>query len=212
MTTVKAIKKTISVAGLPVDVFQMPDGRYQYSMASAGTAIGKSRESLSEFLGSKRPEALPYKGLPLSEVKVKGNNKPIKAVPSHVTSVYWSYWASKGDKQALALVAALSSEALDRRADAAFGETKTEAQYEEATTKLREELIAKSVELDMQQFTATKQDIRNSAKADRDVVLSQLSDEEYQAYLQRVNPMRLAHAEKAKAESLKQLNKAIARM
>ena len=47
--TVKAIKKTIKVAGLDVDVFQMPDGSYQYSQTSVAKAIGKAENSFLQF-------------------------------------------------------------------------------------------------------------------------------------------------------------------
>jgi hypothetical protein len=64
-TTTKAVKQTIKLAGLTVDVFQMPDGHYELSQTSTTGAIDKARNSLLDFRGSKRPEALAYKDLTL---------------------------------------------------------------------------------------------------------------------------------------------------
>ena len=143
MTTTKAVKKTIKVAGKSVDVFQMPDGSYKYSQSSVAKAIGKPAMSFSQFLDSKRPEALPYKGLPLSQVSVEGNNKPINTVPDDLATVYWTYWMSKGDAEAIALMSALAGEALTRRADAAFNNTKTEQEYEQQTEDRYQQVLAR---------------------------------------------------------------------
>jgi hypothetical protein len=37
-------------------------------------ALGKPAMPISQFLGSKRPEALPYKDLAMSQVATEGNN------------------------------------------------------------------------------------------------------------------------------------------
>lgn len=81
----------------------MPDGSYQYSMTSVSEAIGKARNSLLDFRGSKRPEALAYKDLTLLEVHYEGHNIPVKAVPVDLAVTYWSYWANKGNAKAQAL-------------------------------------------------------------------------------------------------------------
>ena len=52
----------------------MPDGSYRYSQTSVAKAIGKVAMSFSQFLASKRPEALPYKGLTFSQVSYEGHH------------------------------------------------------------------------------------------------------------------------------------------
>lgn len=52
-------------------------------------------------------------------------------MPCHyeVVSAYWVYECSKGNKQALSLVIALTNETLARRFDSAFGVQRTEDDY-----------------------------------------------------------------------------------
>jgi hypothetical protein len=40
----------------------LPDGRYVLSQTQVAEAVGKTKVSFGDFLVSKSPEALPYKG------------------------------------------------------------------------------------------------------------------------------------------------------
>ena len=168
----------------------MPDGSYKYSQSSVAKAIGKPAMSFSQFLDSKRPEALPYKGLPLSQVSVEGNNKPINTVPDDLATVYWTYWMSKGDAEAIALMSALAGEALTRRADAAFNNTKTEQEYEQQTEDRYQQVLAR---------INRKIEVMNLRQSDG------ITDEQYQALVAEEEQLKkqmsyteqdLAHAER----------------
>ena len=121
----------------------MPDGSYQYSQTSVAKAIGKAESSFRKFLASKRPEAIQCKELGSGKIEVDGNNRAINGIPGEAATIYWSYWMSKGDAEAIALMSALAGEALTRRADAAFNNTKTEQEYEQQTEDRYQQVLAR---------------------------------------------------------------------
>jgi hypothetical protein len=92
----------------------MPDGSYQYSQTSVAKAIDKDESSFRKFLASKRPEAIQCKELGSGKIEVDGNNRAINGIPGEAATIYWSYWVSKGDAEALALTIARTVEVLTR--------------------------------------------------------------------------------------------------
>lgn len=199
--TVKAVKKTVQVAGLSVDVFQMPDGSYVYSMTSAAKAIGKADNSFLQFRSSKRPEALAIKALPFLQVSYEGHHIPIKAVPGEALNIYWSYWMTKGSVEAGALVTALATEALTRRADAAFSVTQTEAHYESKTAELRLDLIEKATAAYISHKMEEKDmDRRAALKAESETNMSMLTDRERNLVYDQVNEVMVPYYEKKKVD------------
>ena len=128
--TYKAKEATIVLGTALIKVFQLPDGTYRLSQTQVTDAIGKRNRSIIEFLGGKSPEALPHKSFELSEsLAVEGANKPITPIPISVATAYWRYWDKKGNPQASAIIDGCVQEAIERRADAAFGVFRSEEEY-----------------------------------------------------------------------------------
>lgn len=132
----KAKRTNIKYGSVDLEVFMLPDGSYQLSQTQAGLALGKHDKSLREFLNGKSLEALPHKDFSGGEIEIEtDNNLPvhIKAVPIKVVVAYWTYWANKGNTLAQALLGAGTEEAITRLCDSAFGETKSESEYQQQT-------------------------------------------------------------------------------
>lgn len=128
--TYKAKGTTIILGTVLVEVFQLPNGEYRLSQTQVTEAIGKRNRSIIEFLGGKSQEALPYKGFELSEsLAVEGANKPITPIPISIATAYWRYWDKKGNPQATAIIDGCVQEAIERRADVAFGVYRSEEEY-----------------------------------------------------------------------------------
>ncbi|MFN6537051.1 MAG: hypothetical protein RM021_011850 [Nostoc sp. EkiNYC01] len=141
--TYNAERAVFPVSGKDVEAFMLPNGDYGFSQASAAKALNKDESDSRKYIAGKASKALASgdltAGSPTRYAKV-GRTR-IRLLTESEVAEYWMWKADNGCIEAKALVAALVSESLTRRADAAFGVKKTESQYEEQTTKLRLELI-----------------------------------------------------------------------
>ena len=126
---------------IELDVYQLPDGKYRMSATQVTTTVNKHAKSMWEFLEGKSPQALPHKGSNLGKIKAEGVKNAISEVTLEVASAYWAYWATKGDSQALALVIACVTEALERRADYAFGVARTEQERNDRLIARRDGIL-----------------------------------------------------------------------
>ncbi|MEH2198156.1 hypothetical protein [Nostoc sp.] len=135
----KAKRALIQIAGIEIEVFQLPDGTYVMSQSQASKAIGLSEIRFRRFLSEKSSEVSPEEDLSFDKFSISGTGRQIKAIPANIASDFWLSQVSKGNNKAIALVSACMQEALQRRCDTAFGTTKTEHQYEQQTTINREQ-------------------------------------------------------------------------
>ena len=151
--TDKATRAEVSIGPLSVDGYQMPDGTYRMSQVQAAECIGTTAQNASNFLRSKAFKALRGKGFTdqvseqiavESAEQARGETR-INAVPLDVVMLFWLYQCSRGNKPALGLLAALATETLERRFDAAFGVERTE---EERQTRLAERMDISRAEYD----------------------------------------------------------------
>lgn len=176
-TTYSAERTVIKVAGKSVEVFMMPDGSYRYSQTSVAKTLGKGESDTRNFLASESAKALLGTDLtPATLVKV-GRTR-VKSLTDIEATAYWQWKAENGNKDAKALLAALASEALTRRADAAFGVKVSEETYEANTAKLRLDLINKWAALYDQ---GDRQEFYESATEDeQEAVFAKVSIQRYQ--------------------------------
>lgn len=189
---------TIALAGSNLDVFQLEDGTRVGSLTSTAEAVGKTAQSISDFLNGKSPEALPYKGFLFQKVKSPRGNKPINAVPFDLMVAFWSYQAGRGNKDAQALLAAGILEMMERRVDGAMGVKKTEAVYEAQTAAKRQYLIDQALEATLAIETdRNNQKIYEEAKLARDAALAQMTLEEFNSYSETEYVRRLQRDLKA---------------
>ena len=129
--TNKAVKSTVNYNGIELEVYQLPSGEYHLSKTQVGKAINKHRESLSDFVNGSSQEALPYKGFSPIQIQIEGNNATFHSIPLNMAAAYWTYWASKGNTVAQALVATSVVESLTRLCDNAFGHKRSEEEMQQ---------------------------------------------------------------------------------
>jgi hypothetical protein len=136
----KARRETIALNTVVIELFQLPDASYRASQSGAAEAIGKPEYSFRDFLGSQWLKSLP--GIDSDSGKIEKIQREgeagaaINAVPLVVVAAFWLKEALKGNKQAQVLTWACLTETLTRRADAAFGVVRSEAEYEAATAEM----------------------------------------------------------------------------
>lgn len=126
---IRAKRAEIELGDKKIEVFQLPSGEYKLSQTQVAEAVGKKEASFRDFLGSKSLEALPYKGFRSEKLPVQGNNKPINAIPIKLAIAYWTKETIAGNINATRLLAASADEAIQRRADTAFGISRSEQEY-----------------------------------------------------------------------------------
>ncbi|MEH2450608.1 hypothetical protein [Nostoc sp.] len=142
--TTKAKRELIQITGIEVEVFQLPDRSYTMSQTQAAQAVGKSESSVRRFLAQKNSKGNDSKGFQFAEISVEkdwegqGNNQTVKAIPIDIVFKFWVSQIRKGNAKAEALVSACGEETLHRRCDTAFGQVKSEQQYEQQSVVNRQ--------------------------------------------------------------------------
>lgn len=126
-----AERATIYLGNIPLEVFMLPDGQYVLSQTQVAEAVGKTKVSFGDFLASKSPEALPYKGFRGKKTSIKGNNAQINIIPVDLAVAYWTKEAIVGNVTAARLLGACAAESIERRADNAFGVQRAEEERQE---------------------------------------------------------------------------------
>ena len=126
-----AERATIYLGNIPLEVFMLPDAQYVLSQTQVAEAVGKTKVSFGDFLVSKSPEALPYKGFRGKKTSIKGNNVQINIIPVDLAVAYWTKEAIVGNVTAARLLGACAAESIERRADSAFGVQRAEEERQE---------------------------------------------------------------------------------
>ncbi|MBW4686920.1 MAG: hypothetical protein KME40_17885 [Komarekiella atlantica HA4396-MV6] len=131
--TTKAKRELISLAGIEIEVFQLPDGEYVMNQAQVARAVDEHRNSVLRFIRSISVNSLPSNSSECYSLAVDGLNSRVSIVPIEMVRKFWLERAMKGNIKALALISACMEETLQRRCDNVFCITKTEHQYEQQT-------------------------------------------------------------------------------
>jgi AraC-like DNA-binding protein len=137
--SIKATRASVQIGALEVDGFMLPDGSYRMSQAQVAQAVGKPPVNALRFLESKALKSLLGAGytdyipdqIEIEPEPGKRGQSRFNALPLEVVTAYWVNQCFQGNKQALALVMALTTETLERRFDNAFGVTRTEQERNE---------------------------------------------------------------------------------
>lgn len=144
----KATRATIQIGSLTVDGFMLPDGSYRMSQAQVAQAVGKPPVNALRFLDSKAIKGLLGEGYTdYTPEQIEVESEPNKrgqtrfnALPLEVATAYWVNQCFQGNKQALVLVIALTTETLERRFDTAFGVSRTEEERNARLTQRIQQL------------------------------------------------------------------------
>lgn len=133
-TTQKAVRATIVLGDIEIDVFQMPDRSYCYSQTQAFMSIAdkgydtkQAAKRYIEKITSKQAKTLIPQGFSsIVKVKIEGENQTFNAISQTDVTNFWLLFAVDSNMKAIALLGACAQEALERRADAAFNILRTE--------------------------------------------------------------------------------------
>lgn len=139
--TVKAKREVILLGNLQLNVFQLPNGTYLLSQTQTADSIAEDEISVRRFLKSDSPEALPYKGFTPDKLAVEGTKTRINGIPIPLAVAYWTKEAASGNSVAARLLGACAIESIERRADKAFGVSRTEDHYNERFAKAFESFV-----------------------------------------------------------------------
>ena len=179
----KATRASIQIGDLAVDGFMLPNGGYRMSQTQAAETIGKPQRNAGRFLSSNSIKALLGNTYTPDTIEAEGTegqrgSPRFNALPLDVVAAYWVYECNKGNKQALPLVLAMTTESLTRRFDAAFGIERSEDEYNQL---LRDQNAA---------LQATLEDLAD-AYAEPDLLREQVSRLEQQLRDAGIEPWQL---------------------
>lgn len=132
--TIKAVRAQIKLGSIDLDVFQLPDGSYVYSQTQAFISVAddgydtkQAAKRYIEKTTSKQAQTLIPQGFSnIAKVKIEGENQTFNAISQADVTNFWLLFAFDGNVKAMCLLAACGAEALERRADAAFGVKRSE--------------------------------------------------------------------------------------
>jgi len=140
----KAKRARIQIAGIEVEVFQLPDGEYVMSQSQVASAVGVNRTLMFRFLDEQWLEGNLHKDYRCYKIDFdstsgnRGGNGQIKPVAINLASEFWLEQAIKGNVKAQGLAQACIKEALERRCDKAFEVTRTDEERDERAVDTRE--------------------------------------------------------------------------
>ncbi len=150
----KARRAVVQMGQWQVEGFMLPDGSYAISQTQAAEAVGLKVQNASDFLRSKTLKALMGEGYTPQIVEIEAGEQArggsrINSLPLEVVAVYWQWQSHRGNKQAFKLCTAFTLEGLIRRFDAAFGRTRSEAEYEAELSVMQVLLGSQDKELEI---------------------------------------------------------------
>jgi hypothetical protein len=134
MQSIKYCKAMIKIGAIELECFQMPDGSYRFSQTQVLESIGAAKNWIA-VVTKRGDESLKwlhsngFQGVTES-IKVPCSNgyATAKTLSLEDAVIVWGYHNSIGNVKAKALILACAMEALERRADAAFGRDRSEAE------------------------------------------------------------------------------------
>jgi hypothetical protein len=129
MHPIKATRATIKLGNIELNCFQMPDGSYGYEYVWLADLIGKDKQILSDkkspyYLKGIVGEALAHQTIKIEGISASDNKK--KYLNQQQLGNVLGVFSNLGHTKATDLLIACFAEALDRRADNAFGVQRTE--------------------------------------------------------------------------------------
>lgn len=122
--TQKAVRATIILGDIELDCLQFPDGKYHFY-------VNQLRDQLaiyaSDSTGKKYLQPLLEASFSqVNSVRVEGDKRLLKSYSIGIVTQAIGIYAALGNQKCMAVAIACMAEALERRADAAFGITRTE--------------------------------------------------------------------------------------
>lgn len=138
----KAKEAQVTIAGVTIKGYQLPDGSYKASLSQVLEAFGISRGSATQEIRQRLVPDLATQALKVNRGKGKGSFQvnSVYLLEIELVNKVIRELAKKGNDQALDVLEALANETWQRRFDQAFGVQKTEATYEDQTREFFRQL------------------------------------------------------------------------
>lgn len=143
ITPSKAIRVSIKLGDIPLNVYQMPDGTYKLAGRNVTDAIGEPKNSLTQKMGVKSLKALPHADLACPSIKAE-SGESFTPIAIEDAALYWGIMSDLGNKKATAILVACTVEAIERRADHALGIEREEKERNERAKLRMSRLLARS--------------------------------------------------------------------
>jgi hypothetical protein len=137
--TVRAARATIKLGGIPLDVFQLPNGEYRLSQSQVLETIDAPNNWITRLPHSEGTERVKYlqgKGFTGLQQKIEFKEEGARGTKSAKTLsipdavLVWRWFDKQGNNKAEAIIDACAIESIERRADSAFGVQRDEADYQ----------------------------------------------------------------------------------
>lgn len=124
MLTQKAVRATIVLGDIELDCLQYPDGSYHFysNQLEHQLNIRARNQTGKKYL----QPLLDGNSKRVTSAKVEGSQSMLKAYSIDLATQAIAIYASLGNQKCMAVAIACMAEALERRADAAFGVKRTE--------------------------------------------------------------------------------------
>jgi hypothetical protein len=168
----KAVRTKITLGDIELDVFQLPDGEYRYSQTQAFISIAdeeydtkQAAKRYIEICTSKKAQHLSVPTLQTYEkTKIEGENQVVKLISQADIMSFWAMAAFLGHTKALGLLMACGIEALERRADAAFGVIRDEEERNDRMAARQKGKLARRSMTDMIKYYIESHDVSDNYK------------------------------------------------
>lgn len=146
-TPIKAVRATITLGDIELEVYQLPCGKYIWGATHITKAIGIRHSRVAEICATKQAQYLASKGVGVADFSSTPVSTDIgkgKGYSTEVAFFVWQYEAFKGNELAVALVFSSGVEALERRADAAFGTLRKEEERNQRFITRRDSILSRN--------------------------------------------------------------------
>ena len=127
---IKARRASITLGDIPLNVYQMPSGQYVLAGRNVTDAIGERNNSLIRTMGVKSLKALPHADESLIQISAVTGER-FDGVSLEDAATYWGLRGLNGNPLAISILTACTIESIERRADRAFGVTRTEEERDQ---------------------------------------------------------------------------------
>lgn len=175
--TIRAERATIQLGDIPIKVYRLPDGSYRLSGRNITEAIKEPANSIIRSMKVGALEALPNAGSERYRISAGKEGSPFTPVALEDAITYWGIRGQSGNARAIAILTACAIEAIERRADNAFGVERSESE--------RNQLLALRVDRISARFAWT--DIIKQDQEHRGIYLTDLGDREFASITRLVN-------------------------
>lgn len=167
-TTVKAIRATILLGDIELDVFQLPDSSYVINSTDIAEAINIHHARVAEICATKQAQKLigtRFEAADFSPNKLKcSDSGNISGYSTDVAYFIWQYEATKGNQLAESLVFSTGVEALERRADQAFGVLRTEQERNQGFEIRKDGILSRNFWTDTVEWYIKNNEVSDSYK------------------------------------------------